>query len=245
MPRLETRTNPLLGAEVEADEFIVPLWTDPGNPTLFLTVPEDIWRLQGCAAYKAFLTDGAYDGGTTSTLQILDAGGALIDQDEALRFLSKADRFDIFRQSFADSAERLADPTTYTDDDLEALARQADDETVWALKKVGGVYTWVLIKADVDPAAHEDLDTLVHELAETCYTEVTRVAGLVTNITTWQTAAKLLKVRETSVTRTSGQVSTIVERQYDAAGALISGQTITHTITRSSGRVASISSVQT
>lgn len=97
----------------------------------------------------------------------------------------------------------------------------------------------------ISEATHEALDTLVHRLAETSYVEITRSGGQVTAVIVWETAAKLKKVRETNITRLSGQVSVIVEKQYDAAGAVISGQTLTHTITRSSGRVASIATVQT
>jgi hypothetical protein len=91
---------------------------------------------------------------------------------------------------------------------------------------------------------HENLDTLVHEIAETCWTEVVRSLGRVTDIIVWETSAKLKKVRETNITRSGGQVDTIVTKQYDAAGVLIANQTITRTVTRSSGQVASIDAVQ-
>jgi hypothetical protein len=97
----------------------------------------------------------------------------------------------------------------------------------------------------ISEAQHEALDTLVHDVAETSYVEVTRASGQVSNVTVWETAAKLKKVREAAVTRASGQVSVVVETQYDAAGLAIAGQVLTHTVTRSSGQVASIATVQT
>jgi hypothetical protein len=94
----------------------------------------------------------------------------------------------------------------------------------------------------ITEAQHEVIDSLVHELAETSYLEVTRSAGQVTDVIVWETAAKLKKIRETNVTRTAGQASVVVEKQYDGAGVL--KQTLTHTITRSSGQVASIATVE-
>lgn len=96
----------------------------------------------------------------------------------------------------------------------------------------------------ISEATHENLDTLVHEVAETSYVEVTRSGGQVSSVIVWETSAKLKKIRETTVTRTSGQASTVVEKHYDSAGTLITGQTLTHTLTRSGGRVASIDTVQ-
>lgn len=95
----------------------------------------------------------------------------------------------------------------------------------------------------ISEAQHELIDSLVHELAETMYTEITRSGGQVSDVVTWQTAAKLLRVRDVTITRSGGQVSVVVERQYNAAGALV--QTLTHTITRSSGQAASIATVET
>jgi hypothetical protein len=97
----------------------------------------------------------------------------------------------------------------------------------------------------ITEAQHEVLDTLVHEIAETNYLEVTRSSGQVTDVIVWETAAKLKKIRETNITYASGQVSVVVDKQYDSSGTIITGQTLTQTITRSSGQVASIASVET
>ena len=90
----------------------------------------------------------------------------------------------------------------------------------------------------LDVSTHEGLSTLVHNLAQTAYEEVTRESGVVTNICVWQTSEKLLKVRETEIFRTDGRVSTVRDRQYGSDGSLV--QTLVQTINRSGGRVASI-----
>lgn len=91
---------------------------------------------------------------------------------------------------------------------------------------------------------HEALDTLVHRIAETSYTEVIRSSGQVTSVIVWTNNTKVKKIRETTVTRSSGQVATIVEKQYDSDGNLIIDQTLTHTISRSSGQIISIDTVE-
>jgi hypothetical protein len=89
---------------------------------------------------------------------------------------------------------------------------------------------------------HEILDSLVHDLAESCYTEIERSGGKVAAVRTWTTAAKIMKVREVEITRTDGKVSSAVEKQYDAAGVLV--QTLTHTIARTGGKVSSVSTAE-
>lgn len=90
---------------------------------------------------------------------------------------------------------------------------------------------------------HELLDTLIHNIAETNYAEITRSSGKITDFIIWETAAKLKKIREYNVTRTSGRISSVVAKQYDSSGAL--KNTLTSTITRTSGRISSISEVLT
>lgn len=94
-------------------------------------------------------------------------------------------------------------------------------------------------------AEHEILDTLVHEIAETCFLKITRSSGQVSNVTIWTDAFMTTKIREILITRAFGQVSVVVEKQYDAFGVIIPGQTLTSTITRSGGQVDNISAVET
>lgn len=91
--------------------------------------------------------------------------------------------------------------------------------------------------------AHDPLDTLVHDVAETSYFEVTRSGGQVTDVAYWTDSGKTTKIRDTSITRTGGQVSQIVINHYDATGTVC--ETLTGTITRTSGQVSSISWVLT
>ncbi len=98
----------------------------------------------------------------------------------------------------------------------------------------------------ISESQHEDLDSLVHNIAEDAFLEVTRDgSGKVTDVIIWTDSNKTTKIRETNITRTSGKVSQIVKKQYDGTGALIAGQTLTGTVARSSGKVASITWVQT
>ena len=97
----------------------------------------------------------------------------------------------------------------------------------------------------ISEAQHEALDTLVHNLAETSYEEITRSGGQVTDVVVWTTSGKTTKVRETNITRSGGQLSQIVHKHYDGTGTIIAGQTLTGTVTRVNGQLESIDWVQT
>jgi hypothetical protein len=90
---------------------------------------------------------------------------------------------------------------------------------------------------------HDGLDDLVHWLAETNYTEITRSAGKVTNVTAWTDSGKTVKVRELVVTRAAGKVSQLDMIQYDGAGS--EKQRMTGVITRSAGKIASVQWTET
>lgn len=115
--------------------------------------------------------------------------------------------------------------------------------TRFSLKDASGEYD-PRSGGGISEAQHGALDTLIHNLAETCYTEVTRAGGQVNSVTTWTSSGKTTKVRSVDVTRSAGQVATITRKHYDGAGALITGQTMTGTVARSGGRVTSIDWVQ-
>ena len=95
----------------------------------------------------------------------------------------------------------------------------------------------------ITAATHRPLDQLVHKIAEDNHTEVTRVAGVVTNVTVWTDGGMTVKIRESQITRAAGQVTQVVEIQYDGAGAAIAGETKTTTITRTAGKVTDIDEV--
>lgn len=85
---------------------------------------------------------------------------------------------------------------------------------------------------------HKLIDQLVHNIAETNFQEIIRTSGQVTDIIHWTNSSKTQKIRETNLTRTSGQISQIVVKQYDGTGTLV--ETITGAVTRASGQIASI-----
>ena len=71
-------------------------------------------------------------------------------------------------------------------------------------------------------AAHENYDTLVHDLAESNFQEVSYSSGLVTAVTYWTTPAKTLKIRESLFNYTVDDlVSSVVERQFNGAGVQV------------------------
>lgn len=94
-------------------------------------------------------------------------------------------------------------------------------------------------------AQHETLDTLVHNLAEDGYLEVTRSGGQVSDVIAWTSSGKTTKIRELNLTRASGQISVIVLKQYDGAGSLVTNQTLTGTVSRTGGNIDSITWVET
>jgi len=107
------------------------------------------------------------------------------------------------------------------------------DATHWIEQTFGG---------GIDAATHKILDQLVHEIAENNYTEITRVSNRVTNVTIWTTSGKTIKIREFEITRDgNNKVQSIVTKQYNSSGVLV--ETYTQTITRTSGKVTSISGV--
>lgn len=91
--------------------------------------------------------------------------------------------------------------------------------------------------------SHKVLDTLTHNLAEDSYEEVTRTSGKVSNITVWTDAGKTIKIRETVLTRTSGQVSQVDLIQYDASG--VENVRMTGVVARTAGKVSSITWTET
>jgi hypothetical protein len=96
-------------------------------------------------------------------------------------------------------------------------------------------------------AGHEDIDSLVHCLAEDAYTEPTYggPGGRINNITTWTDVTKTTKIRECQITYSGALVSQQVQIQYNAAGVEV--QRITETIAYIPGtsRVLSVTAVET
>lgn len=94
------------------------------------------------------------------------------------------------------------------------------------------------------PATHRALDQLVHLISEDSFEEITYgTANRVDNITVWTDVGKTVKIREEQYTYTGNNVTTIVTIQYNAAGAVIVGETMTETLTYSGNTVQSITRV--
>lgn len=90
----------------------------------------------------------------------------------------------------------------------------------------------------ITESQHEALNTETHAIAKTSYDEVTYSSGKVTNVTTWTTSGKTVKVREDQITWTSGKVSQVITIQYDGAGT--EKYRVTEDITYTGNNVTSI-----
>jgi hypothetical protein len=97
----------------------------------------------------------------------------------------------------------------------------------------------------LSPAAHRALDQLVHPIAEDSYEEYIYSGIKVTDIIVWTDSGKTQKIRETTFTYSGNKVSTVVTKQYDGAGVLIVGETMTETFTYSGNQVSNIDRVMT
>jgi len=112
--------------------------------------------------------------------------------------------------------------------------RGKDSEGVFNFRSGGG---------GISEGEHEVLDTLVHNLSETCYQEILRSGGKVNQVIVWTDDGKTTKVRQVDLTRTSGKVSQITLTQYDAVGSV--KQTLVGSLNRTDGKVTSIDWVET
>lgn len=135
------------------------------------------------------------------------------------------------------------------DDEIILKDNTSGDPTeVGAIRQVGGVFRMKDAMGVFDPrsggggiteAQHEVLDTLVHDIDETSYDEVTYGSGgRVVSYVVWETAAKLKKIREEQYTYVSGKVSQVVTFQYDGAGVV--KMTMTEAYAYSGGKVVSV-----
>jgi hypothetical protein len=98
----------------------------------------------------------------------------------------------------------------------------------------------------ISEATHQTLDTLVHEIAETCSTEVIyNPVGTVASVIYWDSPSKILKIREELYTYTTKrQVGTATTVQYDSLG--VEKQRLVESYTYLlNGRVASVDTVKT
>lgn len=90
------------------------------------------------------------------------------------------------------------------------------------------------------PENHRPLDQLVHNVAESCYSEYVYSGNKIQDIIIWTNSGKTTKIRETNFTFTGSKVATETIKQYDGSGAIISGETMTGTYTYSGSQLNSI-----
>lgn len=69
---------------------------------------------------------------------------------------------------------------------------------------------------------HDARDTLVHAIAESSDVELAYVDGQLERSTTWTSAARVTRIRETVFTYVDGDLTESVTRQYDASGSVVS-----------------------
>lgn len=95
-------------------------------------------------------------------------------------------------------------------------------------------------------STHESYDTLVHNIAESNYQEVVYTDGLVESIIYWTSAAKTLKIRETTFAYDpkTGLVTDTIAIQYDGSGASVTELSSTYSYNLD-GTLASITTVRT
>lgn len=122
----------------------------------------------------------------------------------------------------------------------EGLVRYVSGDLVAFL---GGVVKSLTTGSGMSAGQHRALDQLIHGIAENSFEEITYTGNKVTAIIVWTTAGKTTKIREELFTYTGNQATTIVTKQYDVAGALIVGETMTETLSYSGTKIDDITRV--
>jgi hypothetical protein len=132
------------------------------------------------------------------------------------------------------------------EDNLAYLTRDASGNMIFRDVVTGTEYTLAQLTTGgggISEAQHEVLDSLVHALAEDFYLEVTRAAGKVSTVIVYTDATKTTKIRELSnIVRTGGRIDSYDVIQYDGLGSV--KQTMSYAITRTAGRVSSITATE-
>jgi hypothetical protein len=139
------------------------------------------------------------------------------------------------------SAEWIMGPGDIDVASDEAAGIRASATGTLEKKESGGVWE-PFTGGGLTPAQHEDLDTLVHEIAEDCYTEYTYSGNKISNIDIYTDVTKTTKIRDFAYTYTGNRVQTETVRQYNAAGTVT--KTMAYTYSYSSGKIASVSGVE-
>ena len=99
--------------------------------------------------------------------------------------------------------------------------------------------------AAYNSAIHRAEDQLVHEISENSYDQLIYTGNRVDQLITWTSVAMLTKIREELYTYTGNKVTQIVTKQYNAAGVLIVGETMTEVIAYTGNQVTDITRTMT
>ena len=131
------------------------------------------------------------------------------------------------------AADAFQSAIALSDDVLDALQGAASPDSANPFATINDVSG-----GGLTPGTHRSLDQLVHGIAETSFDEVIRTGNQVTDVITWTSNLKTLKIRESTFTYTGNQVTTVVTKQYDGAGVVV--ETITETIAYTGNQVDDI-----
>lgn len=103
-----------------------------------------------------------------------------------------------------------------TSTDTTALITRDASNNMTFVDGVGGPYTLAQLATGggLTEPQHEDLDTLAHWLVETSWDEVLYTGNKVQNVTTWDSPAKISKIRETQITYLGNKVTQAIDIQY-------------------------------
>lgn len=111
-----------------------------------------------------------------------------------------------------------------SNDSTVVVSRDSSNNLTFQDGVVSGVKTLTDLLAagsGITEPQHEALDTLAHWIAEDSYDILTYSGNKVTNVTTWDSPAMLLKIRESQISYIGNKVSQSIEIQYDGAGVEI------------------------
>jgi hypothetical protein len=128
-------------------------------------------------------------------------------------------------------------------DDTVLISRDASSNMTLADPVAGSFTLAELAAGGMTSETHRVLPQLTHEIDASGYEEYAWASGRVTGCVRWASVAKLLKVREWTVTYTGGQVTSAVEIQYNAAGVEV--ERIDYTYAYTGGLIASVTATRT
>jgi len=140
-------------------------------------------------------------------------------------------------------------PGTRLEEELQLEDQGSDPTTTGGMTYNGGAFAFKDSVGVFDPrtggsgltpSTHRTQDQLVHDIAETSYDELVYTGSRIDALITWTTAGKTQKIREELYTYAGNQVTQIVTKQYDGAGVLVVGETMTETVTYSGNKVTAM-----